>query len=195
MRLARLAAPATLTLALLAAPLAAEAQQAVKVYRIGWLHPQPLPKQWLAGFDQGLREFGYVEGKDLVIERMWGDGNFDRLPAMAAELVRLKVDVLISGNTRALREFQKATRTIPIVMLGPGDPLGGPRRQPGAAGCQHHGTIPTGSRAQWEAAGATQGSRAEPRSGHDAVESGQPVRGDRPARNAGGGKDPGPHPK
>jgi ABC-type uncharacterized transport system substrate-binding protein len=114
----------TLTLTLLAAPLAAEAQSAGKVYRIGWLHPQPLPKQWLAGFDQGLREFGYLEGKDLVIERLWGDGDFDRLPAMAAELVRLKVDVLISGNSRALRELQKATRTIPIVMLGAGDPLG-----------------------------------------------------------------------
>jgi len=113
-----------LIVAALAAPLAAEAQAEGKVYRIGWLHPQPLPKPWLAGFDQGLREFGYVEGKDLVIERRWGDGDFDRLPAMAAELVRLKVDVLISGNSRALRELQKATRTIPIVMLGAGDPLG-----------------------------------------------------------------------
>jgi putative ABC transport system substrate-binding protein len=117
-------ASCALTLGLLAGPLAAEAQSAGKVYRIGWLHPQPLPKQWLAGFDQGLREFGYVEGKDLIIERRWGDGNFDRLPAMAADLVRLNVDVLISGNSRALRELQKATRTIPIVMLGSGDPLG-----------------------------------------------------------------------
>jgi hypothetical protein len=57
--------------ALLTAPLTAEGQPREKVHRIGWLHPQPLPKQWLAGFDQGLREFGYVEGKDLVIERLW----------------------------------------------------------------------------------------------------------------------------
>jgi putative ABC transport system substrate-binding protein len=123
MRLARLTVLATLAVFLAAAG-AAVAQPAAKIYRIGWLHPQPLPKPWLAGFDQGLREFGYVEGKDLIIERRWGDGNFDRLPVMAADLVRLNVDVLISGNTRALRELQKATRTIPIVMLGSGDPLG-----------------------------------------------------------------------
>ena len=97
---------ALLSLAMFAAPVAAEAQPAGRVYRIGWLHPQALPKQWLAGFDQGLREFGYVGGKDLVIERRWGDGNLDRLPVMAADLVRLKFDVLIWANSRALRELQ-----------------------------------------------------------------------------------------
>jgi putative ABC transport system substrate-binding protein len=111
------------TLSLLLAPLAGEAQPTGKVYRIGWLHPVPLPAVWIDGFRQGLREHGYVEGRDLVIEYRWGDGRFDRLPAMAAELVRLSVDVIISGNTTALTTLKDATRTIPIVMLGPGDPV------------------------------------------------------------------------
>lgn len=113
-----------LSLVLLAAPLAAEAQAAGKPYRIGWLHPAPLPSEWMAGFRQGLREFGYVEGKDLVIEYRWGDGRFDRLPAMAAELVRLNVDVLIAGNTAAVLALRDATRTIPIVMTATNDPVG-----------------------------------------------------------------------
>jgi putative tryptophan/tyrosine transport system substrate-binding protein len=117
-------AVALLCLAISPAPLAAEVQPAGKVYRIGWLHPQPLPPTWVEGFRQGLRDHGYVEGKNLVVEYRWGDGRFDRLPAMAAELVRLNVDVLISGNTAALGALKEATRTIPIVMFGPGDPLG-----------------------------------------------------------------------
>jgi putative ABC transport system substrate-binding protein len=103
--------------------LAARAQQAGKPYRIGWLHPQPIPDDWQRGFSQGLREYDYVEGKNLILEKRWGDGNFDRLPAMAAELVDLDVDVIISGNTTGLLALQKLTHTIPIVMLGPGDPL------------------------------------------------------------------------
>src|SRR6266516_6815801 len=103
-------------------PLAARAQSG-KMPRIGWLHPVPIPNAWLKGFRQGLLEFGYTEGKNVIVEYRWGDGNFDRLPAMAAELVRLNVDVIISGNTAALLALQKVTQTIPIVMLGPGDPL------------------------------------------------------------------------
>src|SRR6516225_10038310 len=104
-------------------PLAARAQQSGRVYRIGWLQPAPIPDAWLKAFRQGLQEFNYVEGKNLIIEYRWGDGNFDRLPEMAAELVQLGVDVLVSGNTPALLALQKATRTIPIVMLTSGDPL------------------------------------------------------------------------
>ena len=113
---------ALLALALLAAPLAAEAQERGKPYRIGWLHPVPLPSEWMEGFRQGLREFGYVEGKDLVIESRW-DVGFHRLPAMAADLVQLKVDLMLAGNTAALRALKQATATIPIVMLGTGDPV------------------------------------------------------------------------
>jgi putative ABC transport system substrate-binding protein len=104
-------------------PLAAHAQQTGRTPRIGWLQPAPIPDAWLKAFRQGLQEFNYVEGKNLIVEYRWGDGDFDRLPAMAAELVQLKVDLLISGNTASLLALQKATRTIPIVMLGPGDPL------------------------------------------------------------------------
>jgi len=113
----------SLVLALLAAPLATEAQGPAKVLRIGWLHPQSLPDQWVEGFQQGVREHGYVEGRDFVIERRWGDGNFDRLSGMAADLVRLNVDVVIAGNSAALLALQRATRTIPVVMVGVNDPV------------------------------------------------------------------------
>jgi putative tryptophan/tyrosine transport system substrate-binding protein len=105
-------------------PLAVRAQQAGKTYRIGWLQPGPIPDPWVNGFRQGLQEFNYVEGKNLIIEYRWGDGSFDRLPAMAGELVGLNPDVIISVNTAALLALQKLTTTIPIVMLGTADPVG-----------------------------------------------------------------------
>jgi putative tryptophan/tyrosine transport system substrate-binding protein len=104
-------------------PFGARAQQPGRVYRIGWLQPAPSPDTWLKAFKQGLQEFNYVEGKNLIIEYRWGNGNFDLLPQMAAELVQLNVDVLVSANTPALLALQKATRTIPIVMLTSSDPL------------------------------------------------------------------------
>jgi putative tryptophan/tyrosine transport system substrate-binding protein len=105
-------------------PIAAQAQQPSKTYRIGWLQPGPIPDPWVKGFRQGLQEFNYVEGKNLIIEYRWGDGRFDRLPAMAGELVSLNPDVIISVNTAALLALQKRTTTIPIVMLGTADPVG-----------------------------------------------------------------------
>jgi putative tryptophan/tyrosine transport system substrate-binding protein len=105
-------------------PIAARAQQAGKTSRIGWLQPGPIPDPWVKGFRQGLQEFNYVEGKNLIIEYRWGDGSFDRLPAMAGELVGLNPDVIISVNTAALLALQKVTTTIPIVMLGTADPVG-----------------------------------------------------------------------
>jgi ABC-type uncharacterized transport system substrate-binding protein len=105
-------------------PIAAQAQQPSKTYRIGWLQPGPIPDPWVKGFRQGLQEFNYVEGKNLIIEYRWGDGRFDRLPAMAGELVSLNPDVIISVNTAALLALQKLTTTIPIVMLGTADPVG-----------------------------------------------------------------------
>jgi putative tryptophan/tyrosine transport system substrate-binding protein len=105
-------------------PLAVRAQQPSKTYRIGWLQPGPIPDPWVRGFRQGLQEFNYVEGKNLIIEYRWGDGSFDRLPAMAGELVSLNPDVIISVNTAALLALQKLTTTIPIVMLGTADPVG-----------------------------------------------------------------------
>jgi hypothetical protein len=69
--------------AAVARPLTARAQQSGKMPRIGWLNPLPPPDGSIKAFTQGLREFGYVEGKNLIVEYRWGDGNFDRLPAMA----------------------------------------------------------------------------------------------------------------
>jgi putative ABC transport system substrate-binding protein len=110
-------------LAIIVAPLTAGAQPARKMYRIGWLQPAPLAAAWTDGFRQGLRQLGYVEGKDLVIEYRWGDGRFDRLQELATDLVRLNVDVIVSGNTAALLVLKRMTTSIPVVMLGPGDPV------------------------------------------------------------------------
>jgi putative ABC transport system substrate-binding protein len=113
----------SLVLILLAAPLTADAQPPPgKVYRVGWLHPLQIPPDWEEGFRQGLRELGYVEGKDLLIERRWG-GGVARLPAMAAQLVQLNVDVLIAGNSPAVQALKDATKTIPIVMTATNNPV------------------------------------------------------------------------
>ena len=109
-----------LALGLLAAPLAAEAQQATKVYRIGRLFPglPPTPNPSLEAFRQRLRELGYVEGQNFVIEHRYAEGRPERLPDLAAELVRLQVDVIVAASSTAIRAAQHATRTIPVVMGG-----------------------------------------------------------------------------
>ncbi len=118
----------TLALGVFFSPLATEAQPAAKVYRIGLLGGySPTSKEashlW-EGFFQGLRELGYVEGQNILIEGRWyGDQN-ERLPALAAELVRLKVDVIVAGTPPAPEAAQRATSTIPIVMLIHQDPVG-----------------------------------------------------------------------
>jgi putative ABC transport system substrate-binding protein len=102
------------SLALLAAPLAADGQQAGKVYRIGTLgHENTRPWE---GFRQGLRELGYVEGRNVTIESRWSEGITDRLPALAIELVQLRVDIIVASGTQAVRSAKQATSTIPIVM-------------------------------------------------------------------------------
>ena len=112
---------------LLAVPLAAEAQQAGKVWRIGALQIGPIPVLgsnpiWDA-FLQSLRELGYVEGQNISIEQRSAEGRMDRLPALAAELVRLNVDVIVVPNTQATLAAKHATTTIPIVMAAPSDPV------------------------------------------------------------------------
>ena len=107
------------------APLAPEAQQAGKVYRIGSLLIAPSGRAlYMGAFLEGMRALGYVEGQNLVLEYRYADGQFERFPALAAELVRLPVEVLLVGSTQAALAAKDATTTIPIVMAGAGDPVG-----------------------------------------------------------------------
>ena len=103
----------------------AEAQQTAKVFRIGYLTTalSERQKNRLAAFQQGLRDLGYVEGKNIIIEYRFADGKFERLPELVAELVRLNVDVLFAGGAPAAHAAKNATKTIPIVMQS-GDPVG-----------------------------------------------------------------------
>lgn len=115
-----------LALILVAPALAAEAQDAGKVWRIGYLAAGPveLDRSWLAALQQGLRDLGYVEGKNIVIERRHAAGRVERLPELIAELVRLKVDVFVVYGSPAIDAAKKATSTIPIVMTVHADPVG-----------------------------------------------------------------------
>src|SRR5262245_47187124 len=104
----------------------ARAQQPTKVPRIGFLggsSPSAISAR-IEAFRQGLRELGYVEGKNIVIEWRYAEGKFDRLPALAAELVRLKVDVIVTSGPLPTRAAKEATVTIPIVMTQVGEPVG-----------------------------------------------------------------------
>src|SRR5262245_6154383 len=114
------------SLALLATPLAAGAQQTTKLTPIGYFSGPSLSDNAarIEAFRQGLRELGYVEGKNIVIEWRSADGKFDRLPALAAELVRLKVAVIVTSGGAPTRRAKEATSTIPIVMTNDPDPVG-----------------------------------------------------------------------
>jgi putative ABC transport system substrate-binding protein len=125
--LSRLIAGAA-ALLLAAGPLAVQAQPAAKVYRIGILAGSPpnspeASHVW-EGFFQGLRELGYVEGVNFVIEGRYYEERIERLPALAAELVRLPVDVIVAGAAPAPETAKRATSMIPIVMANHGDPVG-----------------------------------------------------------------------
>jgi putative ABC transport system substrate-binding protein len=115
-----------LTLGTLAAPLAAQGQRAGKVAHIGYLSPLPAARDSsnLEAFRQGLRDLGYVEGRTALIDARYADGKLEMLPNLAAEIVRLNVDVIVVAPTPAVRAVQQATRTIPIVMAFSGDPVG-----------------------------------------------------------------------
>ena len=108
-------------------PRAAGAQQVGKVPRIGYLSPgsaSPGPLAYHDEFQRGLHDLGYVEGRNIVIEYRFADGKFDRLGVLAAELVQLNVDVIVSVVTQASLAAKNATRTIPIVIVSVGDPVG-----------------------------------------------------------------------
>jgi putative ABC transport system substrate-binding protein len=108
----------------LAAPLAAEAQQAVKVARIGFLATNLAANPRLPeAFRQGLRDLGYVEGRNVMVEYRDAEGKLERLPALAAELVALKVDVIVAPGTPQALAAKHTTRTLPIVFTAAGDPV------------------------------------------------------------------------
>src|SRR5262245_39222455 len=114
-----------LALGLTLAPFAA-AQPPTKISRIGYLGPvsPSTGARLLESFRQGLRERGYVEGQNILIDYRWADGIPDRFPALTAELIQLRVDVIVTYNNPALAALQQATRTIPIVAANMGDPVG-----------------------------------------------------------------------
>lgn len=115
----------TLALSVLAPP-AAEAQQAGKVYRIGLMLGSSVSAAapFVDAFRQGLRELGWVEGKNFALEIRAAEGKYERFPALAAELVRLKVDVIATAAQPAAEAAKNATRTIPIVMVVVADAVG-----------------------------------------------------------------------
>ena len=110
---------------LLAAPLAAVAQQAGKVYRVGFLWDSPaMFPDALEAFRKELRDLGWVEGRNMVIEYRWSEGRFDRLPALAEELVRIKVDVIVAPTSIYTGAARRATAAIPIIFMSHADPVG-----------------------------------------------------------------------
>ncbi len=132
----RQVAIAVLALGLPVAPFPSHGQQPAKIYRIGWLavspggyetNPHQCPIQgsplWRA-WVEGLRKRGYIPGQNLVIECRYTEGREERAPALATELVNLKVDLLVAFSTANVRAAKQATSTLPIVMVGVIDPVG-----------------------------------------------------------------------
>lgn len=109
---------------LLAGSVAAQAQPTARVSRIGFVSPlSASSNSTFAAFRQGLKELGYVEGKNIVLEARFADGQLDRIPDLVAELIGLKVDVLLAGSPFGAAAAMKATSTVPIVFAGVGDPV------------------------------------------------------------------------
>jgi putative ABC transport system substrate-binding protein len=102
----------------------AEAQQTTKIPRIGFLYAaSAVSPSGSLSFREGLRKLGYIEGQNIIIEYRYAKGQFERLPVLAGELVRLKVDVIVTGGSTATRAAREATSTIPIVMTQDNDPV------------------------------------------------------------------------
>jgi putative ABC transport system substrate-binding protein len=114
-----------LAVGVLLVPLVAEAEQVGKIYRIGWLHPTSpsTNPQWDEAFRQGLRDLGYVEGKNMVIEYRSAEGRYERLPELATDLVRLNVDLIVATASPATKAAIQATSAVPIVFVNVADPL------------------------------------------------------------------------
>lgn len=116
----------TLCLGILVVPLPADAQQKAKMYRIGFLgnSTAALEANLVGPFREGLRDLGYVEGQNILIEYRWAEGKYDRFPALIAELIGLKVEVIVTAGTPATLAVKKATTSVPLVMIAVGDPVG-----------------------------------------------------------------------
>lgn len=108
---------------LLAAPLASEAQPAGRVWRVGYLDQGSHSTAYVNGLREGLRELGWIEGRNLAIEARFAEGNTEQLPALAAELVRSKMDVIVTSTTPAALAAKQATTTIPIIIGFTADPV------------------------------------------------------------------------
>ena len=119
---------AALGCAAAARPVASWGQRPGKVWRIGFLaggaRPVALESSQWRGFPQGIRELGYVEGRDFIIEWRFAEGRPERLAGLAADLLRAKVDIVVAGNPQAIRPVQEASSSIPIVMAISTDPVG-----------------------------------------------------------------------
>src|SRR6476660_3565717 len=107
-------------------PLAARAQQPAKIPRIGFLgnSTATMEANLIGPLRDGLRELGYEEGRNVIIEFRWADGKYDQFPALVAELLAAKVDVIITAGTPATLAIKKATSTVPLVFIAVGDPVG-----------------------------------------------------------------------
>src|SRR6266850_350515 len=116
----------TLALGLLVALLTAEAQPASRLPRIGFLgnSTAALEANLVGPFRDGLRDLGYVEGENILLEYRWAEGNYERFPSLIAELIALKPDVIVTAGTPAAVAVKKATASIPLVMVAVGDPVG-----------------------------------------------------------------------
>jgi ABC-type uncharacterized transport system substrate-binding protein len=123
----------------------ANAQQTAKIPRIGYLSGSTASASGslLDGFRQGLRDHGYAEGKNILVEYRYADGKVDRIPGLVAELVQLNVDAIVTTNFTAIGAAKKATKTIPVVMVtDSGSCRGRHYREFASAGWKHNGTDP-----------------------------------------------------
>jgi putative ABC transport system substrate-binding protein len=107
-------------------PMVAFAEDTHRLSRIGFLgnSTEALEANLVGPFREGLRDLGYTEGRNILIEYRWAEGNYDRLPSLIAELIALKVDVIVTAGTPAAQAVKRATKTIPLVMVAVGDPVG-----------------------------------------------------------------------
>lgn len=124
MSASRVLAAVSLVLALGFSPVAGDAQQAAKISRVGLLRPGSPPDAYVDAFRGALRDLGYVEQQTIALEYRWAEGRLARLRPLAAELVQLKIDVIVTQGEEAARAAKEATSTIPIVMATSGDPVG-----------------------------------------------------------------------